>query len=153
MGGRLGAPEQPEAAARLGAFGQALGVAFQLRDDLLGIWQAEALGKPAAGDLRRKKMTLPVIAALEVASPADRNTLLDVYTQPGLATEEQIERVMSILERADARGRARTALREHCETARSALNELRIDHVGNGDRADAYNALAAMLDFVASEAV
>ncbi len=156
MGGRLGAPEQPEMAARLGAFGQALGIAFQLRDDLLGIWEAEALGKSAAGDLRRKKMTLPVIAALEAASPADRDALLDIYTSPCPATEEQIERALAILERTHARERARVALREQCAAARSALNDLRMASSatgGDGDRADAYGALAAMLNFVASEAV
>jgi len=47
-------------------FGAALGLAFQLQDDLLGIWGDEDLtGKSAAGDILSKKKTLPVIYALE----------------------------------------------------------------------------------------
>jgi geranylgeranyl diphosphate synthase type I len=48
------------------AFGQHAGMAFQAADDLLGIWGDPAVtGKPASDDLRQRKMTLPVIAAIE----------------------------------------------------------------------------------------
>src|SRR5262249_17304146 len=47
MGGRLADADQPDVAVRLAQFGRALGIAFQLRDDLLGIWSAEQLGKTA----------------------------------------------------------------------------------------------------------
>ncbi|HLY32548.1 MAG TPA: polyprenyl synthetase family protein, partial [Ktedonobacterales bacterium] len=45
LGGRIGAPENDELGDRLADFGRALGLAFQLRDDLLGIWAAKTLGK------------------------------------------------------------------------------------------------------------
>jgi geranylgeranyl diphosphate synthase type I len=49
-------------AERFAGFGRALGLGFQVRDDLLGIWGTpEATGKPAADDLRRRKQTLPII--------------------------------------------------------------------------------------------
>ncbi len=75
VGACLGAPDDADLQARLAGFGRSLGIAFQLRDDLLGIWEAERLGKRTAGDLRRKKMSLPVIHALETADRADRRTL------------------------------------------------------------------------------
>jgi geranylgeranyl diphosphate synthase type I len=49
----------------LGDFGFNLGLAFQAVDDVLGIWGSpEVTGKPAWNDLRRKKKTLPLVAAL-----------------------------------------------------------------------------------------
>src|SRR5262249_14030822 len=121
MGALLAAPDQPELAAELARFGRALGMAFQLRDDLLGIWSAEQLGKTAAGDLRRKKMSLPVIHPLETASAADRATLQHTYSAPGAATDVQIAEALAVLERVDARTRVRSALREYGASARAAL--------------------------------
>ena len=47
-------------------FGRAFGMAFQIRDDILDYTATQAeLGKPAGSDLREKKMTLPLILALE----------------------------------------------------------------------------------------
>ncbi len=59
----LGAP--PGLAMGLAKFGAHAGLAFQLTDDLLGIWGApEVTGKPVRSDLRARKKSLPVVAAL-----------------------------------------------------------------------------------------
>jgi len=59
----LGAP--PALAMGLAAFGSHVGMAFQLTDDLLGIWgEPEVTGKPVRADLRARKKSLPVVAAL-----------------------------------------------------------------------------------------
>src|SRR6202041_2509186 len=59
----VGAP--PELAMGLAEFGGHVGLAFQLTDDLLGIWGAtEVTGKPVMADLRARKKSLPVVAAL-----------------------------------------------------------------------------------------
>ncbi|MEV7007476.1 polyprenyl synthetase family protein [Streptosporangium sp. NPDC051022] len=55
----------PSTISALAAFGAELGLAFQLTDDLLGIWgNPETTGKPAGSDLRARKKTLPIVAAL-----------------------------------------------------------------------------------------
>jgi geranylgeranyl diphosphate synthase type I len=55
----------PELAMGLAEFGGHVGLAFQLTDDLLGIWgAAEVTGKPVMADLRSRKKSLPVVAAL-----------------------------------------------------------------------------------------
>jgi geranylgeranyl diphosphate synthase, type I len=149
MGGRLGAPADPAVAKRLRDFGDALGVAFQVRDDLLGIWEARDLGKSAGGDVRRKKMTLPVLLALDSATPTDRETLLHVYTSAGQATEQEIETALAIFERVSARERARAILQAHCEVARQALESVATDAPS---AQDAYRALSSLLAFVAAEA-
>jgi geranylgeranyl diphosphate synthase type I len=55
----------------LTAFGTEVGLAFQLTDDLLGIWGSpERTGKPPMSDLRARKKTLPVVAALTSGTKA-----------------------------------------------------------------------------------
>lgn len=149
MGSLIGAPENETLSGQLGAFGRALGVGFQLRDDMLGIWSAQALGKSEAGDLRHKKMSLPVISALEDATPVDQRTLTDIYSQPGSASEGQIATLLAILERSGARERTRTMLREQCDQARALLDGA----CANTAATDACAALGVILDFVAAEGI
>ncbi len=78
-----GAPSAAVDAAR--RFGLPLGEAFQLRDDLLGVFGDPATtGKPAADDLREGKRTVLVNRALRVASPGQRATLLTHLGDAGL---------------------------------------------------------------------
>ena len=64
----VGAP--PAVAMGLAGFGAHVGLAFQLTDDLLGIWGApETTGKPVRSDLRARKKSLPVVAALTSDTP------------------------------------------------------------------------------------
>ena len=66
-----GAP--PALAMGLAGFGAHVGLAFQLTDDLLGIWGApEVTGKPVRSDLRARKKSLPVVAALNSGTARGR---------------------------------------------------------------------------------
>ncbi|GAA4615377.1 family 2 encapsulin nanocompartment cargo protein polyprenyl transferase [Saccharopolyspora hordei] len=68
-----------EQVARLRSFGERIGLAFQHVDDLLGIWGDPAItGKPVFSDLRTRKKTLPVVAALTSGTPAGQR-LAAVY--------------------------------------------------------------------------
>jgi geranylgeranyl diphosphate synthase, type I len=149
MGARLGARADDEAAGHLKRFGRALGLAFQLRDDLLGIWAPEELGKSHAGDLRRKKMTLPVLHALEASGGADRRALLDLYESTGEPADAQIVTALETLERSGARKRVREALAAEATRAREALDAA----AGESAAArEAHDLLAALLGLVASAA-
>ncbi len=70
----VGAPREKVAAMR--EFGEALGMAFQIRDDILDYDVSAATGKPSCGDLREGKITLPLLAVLERSSPELRAELL-----------------------------------------------------------------------------
>lgn len=148
-GSLIGAPSDAMLGERLGAFGRALGMGFQVRDDMLGIWSAVALGKTEAGDLRQKKMSLPVIFALEHATPDDHRTLTAIYDEPGPAAEPQIAALLAVLERTRARERTRAMLRQYCDQARSILDAT----CASANAPDACAALGTILDFVAAEGI
>ncbi|MFW6043335.1 MAG: polyprenyl synthetase family protein [Marinilabiliaceae bacterium] len=57
-------------------FGQYLGIAFQIRDDLLDYEKTNLTGKPSGNDLKEKKMTLPLIHVLEKQSPRKKRQIL-----------------------------------------------------------------------------
>lgn len=82
--GALAARAEAERVDALRQFGRRLGLAFQLVDDLLGIWGDTAVtGKPVGSDLRSRKKSLPVVAALAGGTPAgDRLAALYHRTEP-----------------------------------------------------------------------
>ena len=90
--GALLAGAGPELVEALGAFGLPLGEAFQLRDDLLGVFGDPAVtGKPAGDDLREGKRTLLVAHAMRSLPQADARHLDARLGAPDLAAEEVAE--------------------------------------------------------------
>ncbi len=63
---------------RAHAFGLALGMAFQIQDDLMDYQQYGQSGKPTGIDVKEQKMTLPLIHALSVASSSDKKALMRI---------------------------------------------------------------------------
>jgi geranylgeranyl diphosphate synthase type I len=101
-------------------FGWALGLAFQLNDDLLGIWgEEEATGKEPS-DLAKRKKTLPLIYAFEQADPDDRERLSAILAggHPGRA---EIAQARAILERTGARDYTRRQARRYRDEALAQL--------------------------------
>lgn len=91
-----GAPDK--VVQRYREFGYALGVAFQIRDDILGIWgEQRVTGKSTVTDIVSKKKTLPVLFGLEVSSE-----LREIYAQPGLS-DMDVARCVQILGECGAR--------------------------------------------------
>lgn len=90
--------------ARLTAFGKHVGIAFQAVDDQLGIWgEPETTGKPAWSDLRQRKRSLPVSAALQRDGAGELRRLL---AKPELS-EEELARTAGLVD--EAGGRSWTA--------------------------------------------
>lgn len=135
--GALVAGAAPDTAATLADFGRSMGLAFQIEDDLLGIWGLpEVTGKPAAADLYRRKVSLPVVHAL--ATSADRATLASLYARPEL-DDAAVKAALEILDAAGSRAYCATVAAQHHAAAFAAL-----DRLGPGEAPEAAAARARL---------
>jgi geranylgeranyl diphosphate synthase type I len=93
----------PARVDRLRAFGSRLGLAFQHADDLIGIWGDPAVtGKPIHSDLRNRKKTLPVVAALTSGTPPG-DVLAGIYHSAEPLSDNEVAHAAELVERAGGR--------------------------------------------------
>ena len=93
-------------------FGRELGLAYQIRDDILGIWGVEQnTGKPVGSDILQRKKTLPVVYGLQNSKGENRGKLARFYSQEYIQ-DKDIPEVIRILEQSGARDYAQK-LTEH----------------------------------------
>jgi geranylgeranyl diphosphate synthase type I len=125
--GALAAGNDAERAAAYGRVGRAYGLAFQVRDDVLGTWgRTEETGKPSGADIRRRKWSFPVTWALSGPPSAERTVVADAYATIGALGDEHANRVISALERLGARDAADDACTAYIDEANhfSAMHKL-----------------------------
>ncbi len=101
--GALAGGASNELADLLWQGGLTMGLAFQIEDDLLGIWGDPVItGKPYAADLYRRKKSLPIVYALAHAEPADQAMLRQIYSQDEVS-DSDVEILLKLLEHVGAR--------------------------------------------------
>jgi geranylgeranyl diphosphate synthase type I len=121
LGARVGGASE-QAAQAMYDFGLNLGLAFQTQDDVLGIWGDPAVtGKPAAADLYRRKLSLPVIRAL--ATSPDREALARMYARPAFDGDD-VGPILAILDACGARAYTEAAAAEYHARALAALDRV-----------------------------
>ena len=114
-------------------FGRMLGLAFQIEDDLLGIWgDPSVTGKSAAGDIASRKKSLPVLYGLRRSAE-----LRELYA----ALEIEVPRVVELLEQAGAKEHAATIADDYTQKALVALDAAQ----PRGEAGEALRTLAAGL--------
>ena len=119
-----GLEAHPEQRAALRRFGDALGMAFQIVDDLLDYTEdAAVLGKPSGSDLREHKLTLPLIAALPRLSDAERRAVERLLSAPHPA-DDQIATIIDAVARAGGLDYARARAQQLGEQADAELDSL-----------------------------
>src|SRR6202042_1306455 len=97
-----------------GEVGRAYGMAFQIRDDVSGIWSSvDETGKTTGSDVARRKWTFPVVWAIAQPRSAARDTVAGAYAQARPLEAVEVERVVAALYDLGARGAARAAAAEH----------------------------------------
>lgn len=117
--GALVAGAELDVVAAYRAYGAALGRAFQLQDDILGIWGDEAeTGKSTASDILSKKKSLPVVYAL--GHPRAGSRLRALYAGADFAPAD-VPAVLSLLEEVGARGYTEAEVRRATAAAYAAL--------------------------------
>jgi geranylgeranyl diphosphate synthase type I len=85
-------------------FGKYLGIAFQITDDILGIWgNDKKTGKPQGNDIRKKKKSLPIVFCIQEGGHMEVSRLLSVYKKRKI-NDRAVAAVLDILEKSGARG-------------------------------------------------
>ncbi len=126
-----GAPEEKVAA--LGRCGRQLGLAFQVRDDMLGIWgDVDRTGKPVAADIRRHKKSLPIVFALDRAEADDLERLQKVYGA-GEPSAGDVSFVVDVLDSLAAQAYCQNEADRHRTAALSELAAAKLDERAAGE--------------------
>lgn len=129
-GGALLAEVSDELANQLYAFGENLGLAFQLQDDLLDTFgDQNTFGKKIGGDILANKKTFLLINALQNASPEKRQELLGWIAQKDFNPEAKIEGVTSIYLETGVKKIAEQKVDDYFEIALQILAGLAIEDV------------------------
>ncbi|OYN88352.1 polyprenyl synthetase family protein [Parenemella sanctibonifatiensis] len=123
IGARAAGTATPDLIEGLSRLGSAVGWAFQLRDDVLGVFGSEnETGKPAGDDLREGKRTLLVLYALQAADDDRRTRLAAVLGKP--ADAAAIADASAVIEETGARGRVEERIADLTAAARDTVAEL-----------------------------
>jgi geranylgeranyl diphosphate synthase, type I len=120
--GAILAGAEPATLERLVRFANPLGVAFQLRDDLLGAFgHPKQTGKPFGSDIRSGKKTAIADEALSRVGVSDRHVLTDTLGRRD-ATDDDIKTVVALYERCGARAAVERRLSQLVKKATAALD-------------------------------
>ena len=115
---------------QLGGYGEAVGEAFQLRDDLLGIFGSPAItGKPVGADLTEHKATSVVVAAHHMADPTLRRQLTELMSTPEL-DEADVGRWRTLIAATGAVQRIEEMIADRLRRASEWIDAGRLDECG-----------------------
>lgn len=132
----------PNAVAELSAFGLPLGAAFQMRDDLLGVFgDASVIGKPIGDDLREGKLTPLVAFAHELVSSSGDRALLERIGRPDLGVDDVLA-LRELFERCGARRTVEVEIERRLDAALTALAATPLNTASKAALADLARFLA-----------
>ena len=110
---------------RLALYGEKVGLAFQIIDDLLDYFaKADELGKPVGADFMNGRITLPLIYLMQVANPTDKAELIRIYSDvtPANKRAEDLQFVMDCVTRYETAHRALEKARQLSSEAIACLS-------------------------------
>lgn len=114
-------------ADRIYSFGENLGIAFQLQDDLLDAFgNEEVFGKKTGGDILTNKKTYLYLKALESAAADDRKMLAELYSRRDMEDGEKIGKVLQIFRRADIEKQTEELIMDYFNRAILLLAEINL---------------------------
>jgi geranylgeranyl diphosphate synthase type I len=126
--GALAAGAHPLRAKEYARLGRAYGLAFQIRDDVLGTWGTTSVtGKPSGADIARRKWSFPVVWALATPPSADRDVVARAYARNARLDADGVGDVIAALERLGARAAADDAHDRALDDADRIAHDAAID--------------------------
>lgn len=120
-------------------FGELLGIAFQIKDDLFDYQLANNSGKPSGIDIKEQKMTLPLIYALNNASKSDKKFMINVVKRHN-KNRNKVEQVMKMVSNSGGIEYSENKMQEHKNDA--------IDLLKNFSDSPAKASLIKLADYV-----
>jgi octaprenyl-diphosphate synthase len=137
--GAVSATAEEEHHVRMREYGESVGLAFQIRDDLLDfVGHRSITGKPTGLDLSEKKLTLPLIHALQVGAKGDGKDILEMIRAGGKKLD--VQRVVEFVESGGGLSYAAARAREYAQRAKEQLEVL--------PHSESREALRGFADFV-----
>lgn len=123
-------------------FGRCLGLGFQIRDDVLGIWGSqEIVGKTVGNDILRKKKTFPIVYALEVSPKNLKDKIKKIYKKK-ILTKDDVNLVMEILDDLGARQYSQAVAEQMCSEAVEASLRIHLSEYARNEIAELANFIA-----------
>lgn len=133
--------EDEETIGHFRSFGRNIGTAFQIADDILGVWgKKEKTGKDEKSDIEKKKKSLPIIYAFENSNKKEHEILLKIYKKKEVEKRDK-EEFLKILNSINARAYCEKAAKSYKE---KALLELKRTGIKN----EAIEKIKSIADFL-----
>lgn len=124
IGAQLGDASE-EGIAALSQYGHNIGMAFQIMDDILAYeGNATLMGKPLASDVRNRRVTLPIIFAMQSRRPGVREQITEIFTSTSEDDLEAHKQLIRVLQAARALDRARALAYRYTVKAKQQLDLL-----------------------------
>jgi octaprenyl-diphosphate synthase len=103
-------------------FGNDVGIAFQLKDDLFDFGEGTKIGKPTGIDIKEKKMTLPMIYALNNAPKSDRKRMINIIKNHN-NNSKKVNEVIQYVLKSDGIEHTKAKMMEFTESAKARLDK------------------------------
>lgn len=141
--GALVADAAPEQADLLYEAGVNMGLAFQLRDDVLDVWgDPKTFGKEIGGDIMNNKKTFLLISTMQQAKGDDADELRHWLNDPYTTRDEKVQGVTALYERLGVRQLAEDAIAHYNDLAVAAFNQVKMSDEDKQRFIDLANRLA-----------
>jgi octaprenyl-diphosphate synthase len=119
--GAYSATENLQTAEQFRLFGEKVGIAFQIKDDLFD-YGSDQIGKPTGIDIKEKKMTLPLIHSLQQVSPATRRQMIYIVKNQS-SDRKKVDELISLVQQSGGIDYARQKMKDYTQEAIALLHQ------------------------------
>jgi len=122
-------------------FGRNLGLAFQIKDDILGIWgNDKKTGKPSGNDIKKKKKSFPVVCALSTMNDSAKKEFFNIYNKKTI-DDIDVQKILNILNGSNSEKLSQKKTEQYYNLALSDLKKLPV----NKDKIKDYEIILSFL--------